>query len=183
MEVTDGIFVQPITGWKKEDDFSHEAVVFAYKKMCELFYPQQRCVLGVLKTPMRYAGPREAVFHALIRRNFGCTHFIVGRDHAGVGTYYGTYEAHALCRQFNDLGIEILYLHEPYYCKKCQSIVTEKTCSHGEQFSVRIWGTAIREMLSAGCYPPEEMMRKEIADILIGLRNNHTLFCGGARNI
>jgi sulfate adenylyltransferase len=167
-----------LVGWKKDDDFSPEAVVRAYEVMCGKFYPASRVVLGLLKTPMRYAGPREAVFHALIRRNYGCTHFIVGRDHAGVGGYYGAYDAHRLCAEFDDLGIEILALCGPYYCKKCATIVTEKTCPHAEKYALSISGTQIRSILKKGRTPPEEYMRKEIADVLIGLARRKKLFCG-----
>jgi len=112
---------------------------------------------------MRYAGPREAVFHALIRRNFGCTHFIVGRDHAGVGSYYGKYDAHKLCREFDDLGIEILTLCGPYFCERCGGIVTEKTCPHGDTHELSISGTQVRAMFSSGTCPPKEYMRPKIA--------------------
>jgi len=118
MELCDGIFLQPLIGWKKEDDFSPDAVVAGYRVMTQQFYPEQHALLGTLATPMRYAGPREAVFHAIIRRNHGCTHFIVGRDHAGVGGFYGKYEAQELVRNTKQLGIEILALSGPYYCSK-----------------------------------------------------------------
>jgi len=178
MEITDGIFIHPLIGWKKPDDFSPFAVMQAYRKMFDSFYPSSRALLGTLMTPMRYAGPREAVFHAIIRRNFGCTHFIVGRDHAGVGNYYGKYEAHELCRQFTDLGIVILTLCGPYYCKKCGGIVTEKSCSHGDAYILDISGTEMRRMLSKGTRPPEEYMRPEISDVLIELSSKGLLFCG-----
>ena len=123
--------------------------------------------LSFLKTAMRYAGPREAVFHAIIRKNFGCTHFVVGRDHAGVGNYYGKYSAHSLLDKFSNLGIEILKLRGPYYCKKCRQIVTEDTCGHGERHAVQISGTSIRDVLRQGRIPSEELMRKEISRILL----------------
>ena len=127
---------------------------------------------------MRYAGPREAIFHAIIRRNYGCTHFIVGRDHAGVGNYYGKYDAHKLCDQFNDLGIKILALKGPYYCRKCKTIVTENSCPHGEKHSLNISGTQIRKMFNKGHRPPAEYMRKEIADVLMSLHKQGELFYG-----
>ncbi len=182
IEIVDGIFIQPLVGWKKADDFSSLAIIKVYEKMIEHFYPQERVVLAVLKTPMRYAGPREAVFHAIIRRNFGCTHFIVGRDHAGVGGYYGKYDAHKLCSKFKDLGINILALSGPYYCQKCKSIVTEKSCPHAEKYALSISGTKVRTMLKKGIRPPKEYMRREISEILMELRKENNLFCRGNEN-
>ena len=176
MEFADGIFVQPLIGWKKPDDFSPEAVVAAYRAMFQLFYPPEHGVLGLLTTPMRYAGPREAVFHALVRRNHGCTHFIVGRDHAGVGNFYGLYEAQELCSRFDDLGITILPLRGPYFCSKCDGIVTDKSCSHGDAHVASVSGTKLRSMLQQGVRPPEEFMRPEISEILIGLARENRLF-------
>ena len=178
MEIVDGVFIQPLIGWKKEDDFSSLAIIKAYERMIERFYSKERVILGTLKTPMRYAGPREAVFHAIIRRNFGCTHFIVGRDHAGVGGYYGKYDAHKLCDQFENLGIDILALNGPYFCRKCKTIVTDKSCPHGERFALSISGTQVRSMLKEGIRPPREYMRKEIADVLVSLAKKNRLFCG-----
>lgn len=170
LEICDGLFINPITGWKKVGDFSEEAVMAAYKTMTEEFYPKGRTHLAGLKTQMRYAGPREAVFHAIIRRNLGCTHFIIGRDHAGVGGYYGAYDAHALAKTIvseHDLGIELLLTREPYYCKKCKQIVTDKTCSHYNTDRVEISGTIIRKYISDGYIPDEIMMRKEIFDAIL----------------
>ncbi|MBU0573954.1 MAG: sulfate adenylyltransferase [Candidatus Margulisbacteria bacterium] len=174
----DGLFIHPLIGWKKKGDFSPLAVVSAYEKMVADFYPANRVAFGILRTPMRYAGPREAVFHALIRKNFGCTHFIVGRDHAGVGNYYGKYEAQELCKKFPDLGIEILHYHGPYYCKQCQEVVTVEHCDHDAEHILPISGTEIRRSLSEGRLPREEFMRKEIADVLIELHKEDKLFVG-----
>lgn len=179
MEIADGIFIQPSIGWKKADDFSPSAIIKSYEKMIEKFYPKTKVMLGVLSTPMRYAGPREAIFHAIIRRNYGCTHFIVGRDHAGVGKYYGKYDAHELCSKFDDLGIHILKLYGPYYCQKCRSIVTEKTCPHSEEYALSISGTHIRSLLFKGKEPSEKFMRKEISQLLMNLGKSNKLFCGG----
>ena len=176
MELCDGILLHPLIGWKKGDDFSPKAVIAAYQKQISEFYPNERVLLSALRTPMRYAGPREAVFHAIVRRNHGCTHFIVGRDHAGVGNFYKTYEAQSLCAQFTNLGIEILHLKGPYFCSKCDQIVTEKTCPHGDKYTVSISGTKVRQMLSCGTRPPEHYMRKEIADVLCDLSKNGELF-------
>lgn len=170
LEVCDGLFINPITGWKKKGDFTQEAVLQAYKTMIEEFYPSHRVYIAGLKTQMRYAGPREAVFHAVIRRNLGCTHFIIGRDHAGVGGYYGAYEAHTLARQLSskyDLGIELLLTREPYYCRKCKQIVTDNTCSHYKTDRVEISGTIIRGYIKEGYIPDEIMMRKEVFDAIL----------------
>lgn len=170
LEICDGLFINPITGWKKSGDFSEDAVMAAYGTMCKEFYPQSRIYLTGLKTQMRYAGPREAIFHAIIRRNLGCTHFIIGRDHAGVGGYYGAYDAHGLARKImseHDLGIELLLTREPYYCKKCKQIVTDNTCSHYDSDRVEVSGTIIRKYISDGYIPDEIMMRKEIFDSIL----------------
>jgi len=178
MEVTDGVFIQPLVGWKKANDFSSLAVMKSYEKMLDEFYPKAKALLGVLTTPMRYAGPREAIFHALIRRNFGCTHFIIGRDHAGVGRYYKEYDGHELSTRFSNLGIEILRLYGPYYCRKCKDIVTEKTCVHGERYSSPVSGTYIRSIFSVGKSPSQRYMRKEISELLVKLGKDNKLFCG-----
>lgn len=170
LEVCDGLFINPIIGWKKAGDFTQEAVVAAYERMVEEFYPKNSVYMAGLKTQMRYAGPREAVFHAIIRRNLGCTHFIIGRDHAGVGGFYGAYDAHALARELSeqyDLGIQLLLLHEPYYCKKCGMVVSEKNCSHYETDRIEISGTIIRKYINEGAIPDEIMLRKEIFDAIL----------------
>ena len=170
LEVCDGLFINPIIGWKKKGDFTQEAVVAAYERMVEEFYPKNSVYMEGLKTQMRYAGPREAVFHAIIRRNLGCTHFIIGRDHAGVGGFYGAYDAHALARELSekyDLGIQLLLLHEPYYCKKCGMVVSEKNCSHYETGRVEISGTIIRKYINDGAIPDEIMLRKEIFESIL----------------
>ncbi len=170
LEICDGLFINPIVGWKKVGDFSEEAVMAAYTAMTEQFYPKERIYLAGLKTQMRYAGPREAVFHAIIRRNLGCTHFIIGRDHAGVGGYYGAYDAHTLARKLSeehDLGIQLLLTREPYYCKKCKQIVTDHTCGHYSTDRVEVSGTIIRKYIDDGYIPDEVMMRKEIFDAIL----------------
>lgn len=165
LEICDGLFINPIIGWKKKGDFTQEAVMAAYRKMTEEFYPSERVYLAGLKTQMRYAGPREAIFHALIRKNLGCTHFIIGRDHAGVGSFYGAYDAHRLAEKLmeeHELGITLLLLHEPYFCEKCGQIVTDKTCAHYATHRKEISGTIIRRYICEGEMPDETMMRKEI---------------------
>ena len=169
LEVCDGLFINPIVGWKKTGDFTQEAVMAAYRRMIDEFYPKGRVHIAGLKTQMRYAGPREAVFHAIIRRNLGCTHFIIGRDHAGVGGYYGAYDAHALARELEpELGIHLLLTREPYFCKKCGQIVTDKHCAHYSTHRVEISGTIIRKYISDGSIPDEIMLRKEVFDAILG---------------
>lgn len=178
MELHDGLFIHPLVGWKKADDLTPRAVVESYRTMIREFYPKNRVMFGVLRTAMRYAGPREAIFHAIIRRNYGCTHFIIGRDHAGVGGFYGRYAAHDLSRSLTGLGIEILRMSGPHYCRRCEQTVTERTCRHGMNSAIAISGTEVRGMLSRGRRPPEEYMRKEIADVLIRLSKAGKAFCG-----
>lgn len=170
LEMCDGLFVNPITGWKKKGDFTQEAVMAAYEKMIREFYPKDRVYLSGLKTQMRYAGPREAVFHAIIRKNLGCTHFIIGRDHAGVGDYYGAYDAHILAEKLmkrHDLGIQLILSREPYYCTKCKQIVTDKTCDHYFTNRIEISGTIIRKYINEGHIPDEVMMRDEIFQAIL----------------
>ena len=172
LEQCDALFINPLVGWKKKGDFSEEAVNDGYEAMLQHFYVNLNVHFDTLKTPMRYAGPREAIFHAIIRRNLGCTHFIIGRDHAGVQNYYGKYEAHELAQSIidkHDIGIKLLLLKEPFYCQKCSQIVSDNTCGHQEKFIKRISGTQIRSMLSKNEYPDELFMRKEIADAIIRL--------------
>ena len=178
LEVTDGLFIQPLIGWKKSDDFSPQAIIEAYEQFIGAYYPADRVVLGTLRTPMRYAGPREALFHALIRRNHGCSHFIVGRDHAGVGAFYGTYEAQSFALAHAPDDIEILPLCGPFHCEDCRGIVTERTCRHGEEKAQRISGTRMRSLLSEGVRPPETFMRTEVAEVLIQFARQGKLFVG-----
>ena len=170
LEICDGLFINPIVGWKKKGDFTQEAVIAAYDEMIKEFYPSDRVFMAGLKTQMRYAGPREAVFHAVIRRNLGCTHFIIGRDHAGVGGFYGAYDAHVLADKVaseHELGIELFLTREPYYCTKCKQIVTDKTCSHYHTHRVEISGTIIRKYINDGHIPDEIMMRQEIFNAIL----------------
>jgi len=171
LEFCDALFINPLVGWKKVGDFSEEAVENGYIKMIDIYYKNLNIYFETLKTPMRYAGPREAIFHAIIRKNLGCTHFIIGRDHAGVGEYYGKYEAHDLAKEIiekDDLGIELLLLKEPYYCNICEQMVSENCCAHDD--IVRISGTEIRKMLSNSQEPSKIYMRKEIAQEIIKLK-------------
>ena len=170
LEITDGLLIHPLIGWKKAGDMLPEVILDGYRLLIDTYYPPANAMLSGLTTAMRYAGPREAVFHAIIRRNFGCTHFIVGRDHAGVGGYYAKYAAHELVRRYSaaELGITPLLLHGPCWCDRCTEIVTEKTCPHGETSWVDISGTEVRAMIGRGERPPAFFMRPEIADFLVG---------------
>lgn len=169
LELTDGLLIHPLIGWKKRGDMLPETILDGYEILIRHYYPRGRVLLSGLSTAMRYAGPREAVFHAIIRKNFGCTHFIVGRDHAGVGGYYDKYAAHRIFDAFSpgELGITILRLHGPAYCEVCDEIVTEATCPHGPGAHVDISGTDVRAMISRGERPDAKLMRPEIADFLI----------------
>jgi len=165
----DGLFINPVVGRKKRGDFRDEAILRAYEALIDNYYPRETTVLGVVRYEMRYAGPREAVHHAIMRKNFGCTHFIVGRDHAGVGSYYGPYEAQEIFAEFPDLGITPLFFRELFYCRRCGGIVHDKICPHGEESRLRFSGTMIREMLMRGERPPREVMRPEVSDALLSM--------------
>lgn len=166
LEMAEGLFIQPLIGWKKKGDFKPEAIFKAYQALIAHYYPKDRVILGALTTAMRYAGPREAVFHAIIRKNFGCSHFIVGRDHAGVGKYYEKYAAHAIFDEIENLGITPLRFCGPYYCQQCEQIVTEKTCGHSPQQITEISGTKIREALKNSHPLPSHLMRPEVLSVL-----------------
>lgn len=166
LEQVDGLFIHPVVGELKKDDFPAEAVVESYQYIVDHYYPKSRVFLAPLAISMRYAGPKAAVFLAIIRKNYGCTHFIVGRDIAGLGSYYDPYGAHVLFKSL-DLGIEAMLFKESYYCRKCRSMVTEKTCGHPESDHSRVSMTQIRKMIVAGQHPPEEVIRPELADLLV----------------
>ncbi len=163
----DGLFVNPLVGWKKPGDFRDEVIVKAYEALIKHYYPKDTVVFSVLRMEMRYAGPREAVHHAIVRKNFGCTHMIIGRDHAGVGSFYGPYEAWEIFKEFPDLGITPLFIREAFYCKACGGMVNEKICPHGEEYRIRISGTKLRTMIANKQRPPENMMRPEVAEAVL----------------
>ncbi len=167
----DGLFINPLIGRKKKGDFKDEVILKAYEALIENYYPKNRVVLSILRTSMKYAGPREAIHHAIMRKNFGCTHFIVGRDHAGVGNFYDPYAAHEIFSEFPDLGIAPMFFRSFFYCKKCGSVVNEKICPHGKEDHVNFSGTKIRQLLKEGKTPPSDMMRPEVAEAILSFDN------------
>jgi len=167
LALVDGLFINPVLGRKKAGDFKDEVILSTYKAILANYYPKSSVVMSVLHYEMQYAGPKEAIMHAIMRKNFGCTHIIIGRDHAGVGNYYGPYAAQEIFKEFPDLGITPLFFKEFYYCKRCAGIASEKTCPHGEEDKLSFSGTKLRKMFSEGEVPPKEFMRPEVAQAIL----------------
>lgn len=167
LNLYDGLFVNPLIGKKKQGDFKDELILSTYLALIDSYYPKQMVMFVTLHTDMRYAGPKEAIHHAIMRKNFGCSHFIVGRDHAGVGNYYHPFAAHEIFKEYNDLEIEPVFFPAFYYCKRCLMYSNERNCPHGPEFREELSGTSMRKMVSLGEMPAKHLMRPEVAKIIV----------------
>ncbi|USH00433.1 sulfate adenylyltransferase [Thermococcus argininiproducens] len=167
----DGLFINPVLGKKKKGDYKDEVIIKAYEVLFKHYYPKDAATLATVRYEMRYAGPREAIHHAIMRKNFGATHFIVGRDHAGVGNYYGPYDAHEIFNHFPDLGITPMFFKEFFYCRRCGSIVNERICPHPMEDREYFSGTKIRNMIREGKVPPAYFMRPEVYEVIRSFDN------------
>ncbi len=163
----DGLFINPLIGRKKAGDFRDEVIIDAYEALIRHYYLRNSATMVTLEMEMRYAGPREAIFHAIVRKNFGCTHFVVGRDHAGVGDYYGPFEAQDKFDEFPDLGIAPLFFRNFFYCRRCGGVENDKVCPHGPEDHINFSGTQMRSLLLKGERPSREMMRSEVVDAIL----------------
>jgi sulfate adenylyltransferase len=170
LNLYDGLLVNPLIGKKKQGDFKDELILSTYLTLIDNYYPKEKVMFVTLHTEMRYAGPKEAIHHAIMRKNFGCSHFIVGRDHAGVGNYYHPFAAHEIFKEYPDLEIEPLFFPAFYYCKKCLMYSNERNCSHGQEFREELSGTGMRKMVSQGEMPANHLMRPEVAEIIVSYK-------------
>jgi sulfate adenylyltransferase len=167
LNIYDGLFLNPLIGKKKIGDFTDDLIISAYESLIDNYFPKNRVLFSTIHTSMRYAGPREAIHHAIMRKNFGCTHFIVGRDHAGVGNYYPPFAAQEIFQKYPYLGITPVIFHSFYFCKKCMSFANEKTCPHGIESIEELSGTMMRKMVNSGKIPEKHLMRPEIAELIL----------------
>ncbi len=167
LNIYDGLFVNPLIGKKKIGDFTDNLIINAYESLIMNYFPKNRVLFSTIHTTMRYAGPREAIHHAIMRKNFGCTHFIVGRDHAGVGNYYPPFAAQKIFNEYPDLDITPVIFPSFYFCKKCMSYANEKTCPHGVESKEELSGTMIRKMVNSGKMPEKHLMRPEISELIL----------------
>jgi sulfate adenylyltransferase len=171
LNIYDGLFLNPIIGKKKPGDFKDEIIIDTYRTLLEKYYPKDRAMLVTLHTVMRYAGPREAIHHAIMRKNFGCSHIIIGRDHAGVGNYYQPLAAQQIFEHYPDLEIQPLFFPAFYYCKKCISYANERNCPHGLEFREELSGTKMRELINRAEMPAEYLMRPEISKLIVSYKD------------
>jgi sulfate adenylyltransferase len=171
LNIYDGIFINPLIGKKKTGDFKDEVILESYIKLIENYFPSDRVMFVTLHTEMRYAGPKEAIHHAIMRKNFGCSHFIVGRDHAGVSDYYHPFAAHEIFKEYPDIGIQPIFFPAFYYCKKCLGYANERNCPHGSEYKEELSGTRMRKMVTSGELPGKHLLRPEIADVIIKFQN------------
>jgi sulfate adenylyltransferase len=167
LNLFDGLFINPLIGKKKQGDFKDELILSTYIALIDSYYPKQMVMFATLHTDMRYAGPKEAIHHAIMRKNFGCSHFIVGRDHAGVGNYYHPFAAQEIFKDYTDLEIQPVFFPAFYYCKRCLMYSNERNCPHGPEFREELSGTGMRKMVGLGEMPPNHLMRPEVAKKIV----------------